>query len=273
MTRIQLPRLPRWDSPHSKEHRHLSRILYTGKRSISISFRSFLSVIALLGILWSVMVSAESSTEHLSGTEQLDKLLKEVNTIAVVFKQTLSDEKGKVLETSAGIGYLERPGRFRWEYSEPYRQIIVADGDKVWFYDHDLSQVIVKPWDAFAIDTTPAALLTMTQPLEQIFYVGDLDIEETQDIDETQNADWQWVELTPKSLDATFAVIKIGFGDKGFEVMEVIDSFGQLTRLVFSKLNTNIELKSELFSFTPPEGVDVVGADTVESTPIKDENR
>lgn len=38
-----------------------------------------------------------------------------------------------------------RPGKFRWDYTTPYSQVIVGDGTKLWIYDADLDQVIVKP--------------------------------------------------------------------------------------------------------------------------------
>ncbi len=54
--------------------------------------------------------------------------------------------------------WLQRPGRFRWEYREPWERQIVADGDQVWMYDSELDQVTVQPAGQ-ALQQSPAALL------------------------------------------------------------------------------------------------------------------
>jgi outer membrane lipoprotein-sorting protein len=41
--------------------------------------------------------------------------------------------------------------------------------------------------------------------------------------------------------------------------MELIDSFGQTTRLQFANVKTNVRTTREEFTFTPPAGVDVIG--------------
>nr|VFJ73392.1 MAG: outer membrane lipoprotein carrier protein [Candidatus Kentron sp. FM]VFJ74523.1 MAG: outer membrane lipoprotein carrier protein [Candidatus Kentron sp. FM]VFK05931.1 MAG: outer membrane lipoprotein carrier protein [Candidatus Kentron sp. FM] len=199
------------------------------------------------------MVGGQPPNNPRSATGRLDSFLRDVNTLTANFKQTLIDEKGRILDDSTGIAYLKRPKQFRWEYQDPYRQTIVSDGERVWFHDHDLRQVIVKPWGSFAADT-PAAILTMDRPLKEIFDIEDIE-------DEPQST-WQWAKLTPKSDEATFVSAYVGFGKKEIEVMKLIDSFGQTTWLVFSGLNANYELNPKFFSFTPPEGVDVMGADT-----------
>nr|VFJ87636.1 MAG: outer membrane lipoprotein carrier protein [Candidatus Kentron sp. LFY] len=189
--------------------------------------------------------------------EHLNRFLQEVDTLAANFEQALFDEEGQSLEDSRGIVYLARPKRFHWAYEEPYEQTIVADGKRVWFYDKDIAQVIVKPWNSFSPDT-PIALLTMARPLEEIFVAREIAPEE---MAMGARSSRQWVRLTPKSSEATFVDIRLGLGKETVEVMELSDSFGQLTRLTFSKVVTNPKLDPKIFSFTPPEGTDVVGLD------------
>jgi len=94
----------------------------------------------------------------------------------------------------------------------------------------------------------------MSRPLAEIFEIEDLQQPIADDAQSTR----QWVGLTPKSPEATFARAEVGFGEEGIETMKLIDTFGQTTWLVFSGLIVNRELAPELFFFTPPEGVDVV---------------
>ena len=42
--------------------------------------------------------------------------------------------------------------------------------------------------------------------------------------------------------------------------MELVDAFGQTTRLQFEAFERNVALPADLFRFTPPAGADVVSA-------------
>jgi outer membrane lipoprotein carrier protein len=67
-------------------------------------------------------------------------------------------KSGKKPQQSAGIFALQRPGKFRWSYESPYKQLLVSDGTKLWSYDPDLNQVAVKKLGT-AFGASPAALL------------------------------------------------------------------------------------------------------------------
>lgn len=184
-----------------------------------------------------------------TGRERLDAFLAETHTLRADFSQALYDENLKPLEESRGRMQIQRPGRFRWDYETPYPQVIVADGANVWIYDSELEQVTIRALGD-AVGNTPALLLTSDRPLEESFAVRDLGL---------QGA-LAWVELTPReSEEATFSSVRLGFSDRSLEMMELKDSFGQLTQLSFSGVEKNPQLDETLFSFTPPDGVDVIG--------------
>ena len=61
------------------------------------------------------------------------------------FTQTVYDSDSVALQESVGRVELLRPGRFRWTYTEPSKQVIVADGVSLWVYDEDIKQVTVQP--------------------------------------------------------------------------------------------------------------------------------
>ena len=63
------------------------------------------------------------------------------------------------MRSAAGRLYLQKPGKFRWDYSEPSEQLILADGKQIWFYDKDLQQANVRNMDA-SLANTPAVLLS-----------------------------------------------------------------------------------------------------------------
>jgi len=187
-----------------------------------------------------------SATE--SATEKLNTFVQTVVTFKAQFKQTVVDVRGQVLEQAQGFFILERPGKFRWDYKLPYPQHIVADGQRIWFYDVDLEQVTVKS-QLDALADTPATLLSGETLPEDKYLLTDIPSQDG----------LSWVELTPKDVDSNFQTITLAFDKQGLNQMIMKDSFEQQTRLVFSQTSENTELPANAFVFTPPTGVDVVG--------------
>jgi outer membrane lipoprotein carrier protein len=143
-----------------------------------------------------------------------------------------------------------RPGKFRWDYAEPYQQQIVADGSKIWIYDADLEQVTVKKADA-QLGNTPGQLLSTDKPLEESFVIEQMETKRGID----------WVRLTPRDNDVNFTEIQIGFDKKNLREMQLVDNLGQTTRLVFSNVKRNVAIDKNKFVFSAPQGVDVFQAD------------
>ncbi|SMF95438.1 outer membrane lipoprotein carrier protein [Methylomagnum ishizawai] len=194
-----------------------------------------------------LLVAASASVR--AGDEPVQHLrhfLAHAHTLQAEFSQVLVDEKGGTDRRSNGVFYLERPGKFRWDYQKPYHQEIVSSGGKVWFYDVDLEQVTAKRLNA-AIGSTPALLLSGEVPLETNFSI------EKQALDEGL----YWIKLVPKAEDSGFKYVLLGLEGDKLAGMELSDNFGQLTRIYFDKVKTGLKLDPALFEFKPPAGVDV----------------
>ncbi len=182
-----------------------------------------------------------------SPLERLRTFLASANTLQAEFSQVQIGADGNPSgKKSSGVFYLERPGKFRWNYTQPFRQEIVSMTGKVWFYDADLEQVTVKRLNQ-AIGSTPALLLSGDVPLETNFRIEDQGTEEGM----------SWIRLVPKSEDSGFKYVLIGLVGGSLGGMELSDNFGQLTRIYFSKVRTGLRLAPTLFQFKPPPGVDV----------------
>lgn len=184
-----------------------------------------------------------------SVTERLQSFFAEKGSMRADFVQTVQGAAFAQPEESRGTLLLQRPGKFRWDYTQPYKQEIVGDGQRVWIYDVDLEQVIVKPMDK-ALGDTPAMLLSGGTDISERFEISALT---------DRNDNLQWVKLIPKQEDTGFKEIRLGFGPKYLLGMELVDGFDQLTRLVFSNVKTGESVPKDSFRFVPPEGVDVVG--------------
>ncbi len=181
------------------------------------------------------------------GKARLREFVDELVTMQAGFEQTLTDETGKHIETSEGKVFIQRPNKFRWDYQTLYEQSIVADGQKVWFYDKDLAQVTVKSMNA-ALGSTPAVLLGSNNAIDEEFTVTDLGTRDG----------IAWVELLPKDQENQFTTVRLGFDQSTLKEMELLDNFGQSTYIRFNKAERNITLNPELFKFEPPPGVDLI---------------
>ncbi|MDD1628281.1 MAG: outer membrane lipoprotein chaperone LolA [Methylococcaceae bacterium] len=178
--------------------------------------------------------------------KQLQAFLKASKSLTADFKQVLINEAGDPYQTSSGIFYLQRPGKFRWDYLKPFQQQIVSTSGKVWFYDADLDQVTVKKLDE-SVGSTPALLLSGNISLDDNFTM------ENQGAD----GDMQWVKLLPKNQESSFKYILIGLNKGSLAGMELNDNFGQLTRIYFSNVLLNPPIKPTVFEFKAPKGADV----------------
>ncbi len=202
-------------------------------------------MIIFAGLLAMLLVQASAYAED-KPVRQLKAFLKNTKSLTADFKQVLINEQGNPVQTSHGVFYLQRPGKFRWDYLKPFQQQIISTSGKVWFYDTDLEQVTVKKLDE-SVGSTPALLLSGEISLDDNFTM------EQQGVD----GDLMWVKLVPKNPESTFKYVLMGLSNESLGGMELSDNFGQLTRIYFSNVVLNPPLKQTLFEFKAPEGVDV----------------
>jgi outer membrane lipoprotein carrier protein len=178
----------------------------------------------------------------------VNNFLEDVITLQGRFEQSLIDAEGAVVERSSGTLKIERPGRFRWAYSEPYEQWLVADGLNIWSYDVDLAQVTVKP-QADALANTPALLLGgSVDALEQFRFDGSMVEKGT-----------TWVRMIPIDTTSGFERMELGFFDGQLSRMVFFDNLDQTTLVALYDVKTNEPIDAGLFSFTVPDDVDLVG--------------
>jgi len=183
-----------------------------------------------------------------SGIDQLHAFLASANTGTTTFRQIVAPKGRGAPQISTGTFAFQRPGRFRWVYEQPYEQVIVGDGGKLWIYDRDLNQVIVRSLDA-ALGGSPAALLAGDNALEKHFTI----------VAAGAHDGIEYIDAHPKTPDTGFERVRIGFRDSLPRRMELTDAFGNITTLDFGGFERNVPLDASLFRFVPPKGADVVG--------------
>jgi outer membrane lipoprotein carrier protein len=195
------------------------------------------------------MILAAATAAAATAAADVEKYMSGLASWSADFQQTIDDGHGNVLRSAAGRLYLQRPGKFRWDYSQPSEQLILADGKEIWFYDKDLSQANVRDMDT-SLASTPASLLSGSASVSAQFTVTA----------RPPSDGLQWFQLVPKHADTDFQLVRIGF-DKGGELrsMFLADKLNQVTQLTFSNSKRNATFAPDLFTFVPPPGVDVIG--------------
>jgi len=193
-----------------------------------------------------VVLGLAVSAARADSVSTLRDFVRDVKSGRAQFTQTVTSPDGVRKKTSSGSFEFARPNRFRFAYLKPFEQQIVADGQKVWIYDADLNQVTSRRIGQ-ALGATPAALLAG----------GSIDKEF--DLAALPSRDGlEWVEAKPKAKDGAFQSVRVGFRGSTLAALEIADSFGQKSLLLFTDFVAQPVITPERFQFTPPAGADVI---------------
>jgi outer membrane lipoprotein carrier protein len=207
----------------------------------------FKHLIGGLLLVSSAMVNASP------GLDALNYFFSEIHTFEARFGQIVLDEDLTEIDNSEGQVWIQRPGRFRWNYEAPDAQEIVGDSVNVWIYDIELEQVSVRTQDQ-AIGNSPATILAGSGDLEDDYEIEDIG----------SQGRFDWVNLTPRDEESGFREVRIGFEDNRLRLLELLDNLDQRTRISFIDLKENVPIPITTFDFLPPEGVDVIDNTEIE---------
>ena len=197
----------------------------------------------LLPVLAFSSLSAHADAESV---KRLGQLLGS-DTITARFSQLTLDGSGTQLQETAGDMSVKRPGLFYWHTDAPQEQLMVSDGQKVSLWDPDLEQVTIKKLDQ-RLTQTPALLLS-----------GDVSkISESFDITSKQAGDVMDFTLKPKTKDTLFDSLRLSFRGGKINDMQLIDSVGQRTNILFTGVKVNEPVPASKFKFDIPKGADVI---------------
>jgi outer membrane lipoprotein carrier protein len=202
-------------------------------------------VVAILLLPFAAVAEDAISDE---GAQLVAAFVNDIATLQGRFEQSLIDADGELLERTSGTLQIQRPGQFRWTYTEPYEQQLVADGLNIWSYDVDLAQVMVKP-QREALANTPALLLGGSEDALQQFNNDGSYVE----------AGTTWVKLSPKNTDSGFLRVELGFKRDRLYRMVFFDNLQQTTLIALHDVAVNVPFEPGEFVFNIPDDVDVVG--------------
>ncbi|GLK89684.1 outer membrane lipoprotein chaperone LolA [Pseudomonas turukhanskensis] len=200
----------------------------------------------LLAAMAVTAIPAQADDE--AAVQKLTQLLSQAQTITARFSQITVDGSGSTsLQETAGELALKRPGLFRWHTDEPQEQLLVSNGQQIWLYDPDLQQVTIQKLDQ-RLTHTPALLLS-----------GDVsEIRQNFDISFKEAGDVVDFTLKPKAKDTLFDNLRLSFKRGVINDMQLIDSVGQRTNILFLGVKMNPAVDAKQFTFEVPAGADVI---------------
>jgi outer membrane lipoprotein carrier protein len=199
-------------------------------------------------------IACYSTLTLATGLDSLESFVKTVKTGRAEFTQVVTPpaKDGQVAraKTSSGTFEFSRPGQFKFIYKKPFEQSIVADGQTLWLHDVDLNQVTARK-QAQVLGATPAALIASAADLTALRAEFTLAAAPDKDGQE-------WVTATPKTRDGQVQSVRIGFREGLLASLDVLDSFGQNSRMSFQTFQANVPMDAASFQFKVPTGADLI---------------
>ena len=210
---------------------------------------AFLMLIAMGG------ACAQSTAD---GLQLLGDFIRSVQTGRAQFTQTVTsparDAKVARTRVSSGVFEFSRPNRFRFSYTKPYVQTLVADGQTLWLHDPDLNQVTARKLSQ-VLQGTPAAVIASAVDLRGLQADFDLTVQ-------APSGGLHWVLATPRNRDGQLQSIRVGLRatPQGAELasLDILDALGQRSLIEFSRFEVQAVIPAGQFQFTPPAGADVL---------------
>lgn len=195
---------------------------------------------------WTTAIAQSTPT---SPQQELTSLLSQFNAMSAQFTQIVYDAKKRPLQTSSGTMALQRPGKFRWEVTQPNPQLLIANGKFLWIYDKDLAQATRQKFDAS--NSNSAAMLLSGS-------VADVQTRFNITYPKKNPGPGQWFLLTPQHNKDMFQWVQLHFVNGVLASMRLADNLDTLTDFQFRKVVINPSLNAKLFTFKAPKGVAVI---------------
>jgi|SRR6185312_2565100 len=154
-------------------------------------------------------------------------------------------------QTESGVLYLRKPGRMRWEYTQPAGKIFLADGKDTYLYtpeDHRAEKASLKLSED---DRAPLA-----------FLLGKLDFhKEFQSFESHIENGNPWIIARPKSQNVPYSQVEfLASPDGQIHKIRVTNQDQSKLEYTFSNEQLNAPVTPDLFVFRPPAGVAIVEA-------------
>ena len=202
--------------------------------------------LAFIGLTAVLATAGDSPTARL--LKAVENRYNRAQTLQVKFAETYSG-LGQGARTEAGILYLRKPGRMRWEYTQPAGKLFISDGKDVYLYlpgEHRVEKMPLK------------ATEDMRAPLA--FLLGKLNFErEFQNIQTRPEGDGSLVTADPKSESLPYSKVEF-LVSSTFTIrkLHIVGQDQSILDFIFYDEKLNPALANTKFQFHSPPGAEVM---------------
>jgi outer membrane lipoprotein carrier protein len=184
--------------------------------------------------------------------ERVQRRYEMVHDLEATFTQKATLKTLNETQLSSGKVYIKKPGRMRWDYLKPDRQVILLDNGMLRIYTPDLKQVVEQPVTNVYKAKAPTAFLAGRAKLTDLFTVRFEPVEGN-----SQRLPWRLV-LTPKEPNPQLKELLLEVAPGTFDIVRsiIIDHFGNITDIRYSKIRVNKELDESIFTLDLPPDVE-----------------
>lgn len=206
---------------------------------------------------------SKEQKEVLEVVKKLQARYEQTKDLQADFQQTTRIEGFATPLTSSGRMFIKKPGLLRWDYRDPTVEEIYVNRNEVMMYVPEHKQVLVGKLTQMAASQAPLQLLQGVAKIDEEF-----EIESTRG-GERGEGGLPLITLTPKSTepDASRSVSKLVVEVQPkihfIKTVTIHEISGNISTFAFNNLKPNTGMKSDLFVFKVPAGVEVVKAPTL----------
>jgi outer membrane lipoprotein carrier protein len=241
---------PRQPGAHFQNEPKLASRTNPNPRDVHDSSLSNVSVYVTLRVLSALLVLTPLFAADIDVPKTLKNIEKRYNsakTIEVRFQETYHSQ-GRT-RTESGDLFLRKPGRMRWQYTEPKGKLFVSDGKSVYFYSPDTNRA-----EKMKLKETE----DMRAPMA--FLLGRLDFDKDfgRYLARPEGGS-VFITATPKSDKLPYREVSFVVApDARIERLMVTGQDSTVLDFVFSGEKINPPINDQMFRFQVPKGAEFV---------------
>ena len=204
-----------------------------------------------------ISLGSQATAKDLTPIAVADKLqqtYKQTTTFTADFRQISSMRMHRRQRKGSGTLVISKPGRIRWNYQQPDRQVLISNGDTVSMYFEKNQQMMVMPSDRY-----------LTSDVTYAFFVGNGDIQRDFTIQDPDAAPFlangqYCIKLIPKETHPQLNYLHLWINSSTWSVqrIQLVDQLDSITDLFFSNIITNQPVADNIFLFTPPPDTEII---------------
>ena len=218
------------------------------------------TVSLLLPVLLLLLPLAEArSAESTEIALRLQNTYEKAANLVADFHQTTAMKFSARQRQGTGSVIFLKPGRMRWDYLTPDRQVLISDGTTISMYFEKNAQMIISDARDYLQSDVTYAFFTGSGDILKDFDIAEPDFENDQE-------NTHLIKLVPKANHPQVSSMHAWVNTETFLLtqLEIVDHFETVTKLVFFNVQLNTDfyygkpISENLFLFTPPVGTEII---------------